>query len=806
MTATNNSQDPIEQQNGQVDLNAVFTEANNFIDSKNPNNIATPDFGAHEQEETLEEPKFDWNPDNDDSPQTTSQLVRTGSWWQRMGLRTKTTLLAIAISTIPVLGIGVVAYNLANQSITQEITETEQSLAVNMADKINRFLFERYGDVQVLSKLPIFINSTVRQVTTLQEKQVVLNNFLNAYGVYDSIAAFDLNGNVIAQSQGAVLGNHRDRDYFQAVLKTGQPYISQPEISKSTGQFVIHFAAPIRERETGQMIGVVRTRLLVKAVKDSIANFSFGQQEYHVIDPSGKFFIAKEEEQEGKSVDEDMPTLIPLRKAKKAGTVIGVDKIDNAQQLLAYSPFKKLEGLPDLGWEAVIGLDTQVAFAAQRQLFLSIALGTGVTAIVIGLIAAYLANRATRPILESTEAVKQLGRGNFDTRIAVSGQDELAELGANINLMAEQIQTLIVEQQEASRRELEIQAENARVQSEAAAQERQRSQEIQQELFKLLTDVEGAAGGDLTVRAQITAGEIGIVADFFNSIVESLREVVTQVKQTTIQVNQSLQTDETAMQQLAGESRKQAKKIQSLLESVEEMARSIQQVAENAKTAAEVARKASNTAENGGEAMERTVGSIVQLRETVAETAKKVKRLGESSQQISKAVSLINQIALQTNLLAINASIEAARAGEEGRGFAVVAEEVGQLAAQSASATKEIEQIVEAIQQETSAVVEAMEIGTTQVVEGTRLVEKTKKSLEQIVEVSRQIDQLVQSISGETVSQTKTSGAIATLMKDLAKGSENTSETSSQVSSSLQETVVLAQELQASVGTFKVES
>jgi twitching motility protein PilJ len=202
--------------------------------------------------------------------------------------------------------------------------------------------------------------------------------------------------------------------------------------------------------------------------------------------------------------------------------------------------------------------------------------------------------------------------------------------------------------------------------------------------------------------------------------------------------------------------------------------------------------------------MEQTVSSIVQLRETVAETAKKVKRLGESSQQISKAVSLINQIALQTNLLAINASIEAARAGEEGRGFAVVAEEVGQLAAQSATAAKEIEQIVEAIQQETANVVEAMEVGTAQVVQGTRLVEKTKQSLGKIVEVSRQIDQLLQSISQATVSQANTSKTVTKLMQEIAKVSERTSNSSRQVSSSLQETVEVARQLQESVGTFKV--
>ena len=166
---------------------------------------------------------------------------------------------------------------------------------------------------------------------------------------------------------------------------------------------------------------------------------------------------------------------------------------------------------------------------------------------------------------------------------------------------------------------------------------------------------------------------------------------------------------------------------------------------------------------------------------------------------------MINQIALKTNLLAVNASIEAARAGEEGRGFAVVAEEVGQLAAQSALATKEIEQIVEAIQRETREVVSAMELGTTQVVEGTKLVEQTKGSLQQIVTVSGQIDELLQSISTATVSQTASSQRVTQLMEAIAQVSEKTSETSSLVSSNLQETVSVAQKLQTSVETFKVD-
>jgi methyl-accepting chemotaxis protein len=217
-----------------------------------------------------------------------------------------------------------------------------------------------------------------------------------------------------------------------------------------------------------------------------------------------------------------------------------------------------------------------------------------------------------------------------------------------------------------------------------------------------------------------------------------------------------------------------------------------------------VARKASSTAETGGIAMDRTVENIFTLRETVAETAKKVKRLGESSQKISKVASLIEQIALQTNLLAINAGIEAARAGENGQGFAVVAEEVGELAARSAAATREIEQIVDNIQQETAQVVEAMEVGTSQVVEGTQLVGDAKQSLSQILQVSREIDDLLQSISTATVSQAQTSQVVTELMKNIARVSERTSNSTRQVSGSLQATVGIAQELQESVETFKI--
>jgi twitching motility protein PilJ len=708
--------------------------------------------------------------------------------WNKLSLKTKATFVGILLSVVPVIAMSAIDYGIVKEDLTKSITETKKNEVASVAKAINRFLFERYGDIQVLSNLAILANPSVRQSVSLTEKQAILEGYIKAYKVYDSITIFDIQGNSIVQAGGKAVGNHSDRDYFQAALTTGRPYVSQPIFSQSTRQIALYLAAPVKDRVTGKTIAIVRTRMPLDILRQ-FQQFITSSSELHFVDAAGKFFVTPEGEEDlvEKPVAEDLPTFAELFKANKTDVEFVKDR-NNKEKLVGYTVLEKFQDLPNPNWVVLASADANEVLRAERQLLQSSILGTLLAALVAGALATYLINRATRPILESAETVKKIGRGDLAARISVAGEDEVATLGSNINLMADQIQELLTKQT--------TEAEKERLENAAR----------QQELLRLLTDVEGASEGDLTVRAEINAGEIGIVADFFNAIVESLREIVNQVKQSATQVNLSLGKDEEAILVLANQSKKQAKKIERSLEFMEKMVNSIEEVAANARSAAEVSRTASSTAETGGAVMEKTVDSILQLRETVAETAKKVKRLGESSQQISKVISLINQIALQTNLLAINASIEAARAGEEGRGFAVVAEEVGQLAAQSAAATKEIEKIVESIQQETSEVVGAMEIGTAQVVEGTRLVEETKQSLSKIVEVSRQVDELLQFISTATVSQTETSQMFTQVIKDIARTSEQTSESSKEVSNSLEETVAIARQLEESVARFKVSA
>jgi len=326
-------------------------------------------------------------------------------------------------------------------------------------------------------------------------------------------------------------------------------------------------------------------------------------------------------------------------------------------------------------------------------------------------------------------------------------------------------------------------------QLQAQQQERAAKENIQRRALELLMEVDPVSQGDLTVQVKVQEDEIGTIGDSYNATIESLRKLVAQVKIAAQQVSTTTSDKDRSIREL---------------EKIQDITDSIQAVANNAKAAEAAMLKAAATVSAGDDAMNQTVSGFQEIRDTVAATAKKVKRLGESSQKISKVVNVISNFADQTNLLALNASIEAAHAGEEGRGFAVVADEVRSLARQSAEATAEIEALVVEIQTETNEVVAAMEAGTEQVVAGTQLVDKTRLSLIEIANVSQEINQLVGEIATATVEQSQDSEAVSQTMVQVAAISCKTATEAGEVSASFQDLLTVAQQLQKSVAQFKV--
>ncbi len=883
---------------------------------------------------------------------------KPGHLLQRMGLKTKVTIAAIALSALPAIGIGSIAYVQAGSTIATQIQADKQNRATSLTRRLQAYMGFRLTDIEDLTTRLIFRDPFILEEQGTAAITQRLNQFLARSTVYDSLAFFDLDGNVIVQSDGPKLPNIAATGYFQAAVTTGEKTYTTPQHNEEINESAVFIAAPIRRFGSTEIIGVVRLRLPQSSLFASVADIQTEVDDIYIMDRHGNYILTPSSERDliGQNLEITFPKLWPNIDQQPFKTVTVQDKA--GQHWLVSSSRSQVESnLLNPQWTGIIKTPVADAFQVKRQLLLTLLLGVSTTTAFSLALAIYLSNRTTRPLLDAAEAVTKIGQGDLETRLDVPAQgDELVQLGQNINLMGDQLKTFF-EQQTWEAELAQLLGELARVRSleefslllnqtmlemqrqvggdriifqriepsdgrrsviaeavlsqfpsvqgassrafseseqetfnnqqtlvlndiqhndlsqehrqelqdwgvqsllatpvfvnndlygilsvhacataqtwqpqdsdtliqlgnrlslalgafesfnqvqEQAQAETKKKETLQFELLTLLSDVEEASTGDLTVRAQITDGEIGIVADFFNAIIENLRDVVSQVKTATTQVNTSVSGNDASIRKLAADATTQAEQVLQTLGSIEDMTLSLQAVAHKAKRAARASQQAAHTAQAGGKAMETTVDSIFQVRQTIAETAKKVKRLGESSQQISKVVELINQIALKTNLLAVNAGIEAARAGEEGRGFAVVAEEVGALAAQSASATQEIEQIIDAIQRGTSEVVEAMETSTSQVVEGTRSVETAKESLNAVLKVSRQVNQVFQVISTETSNQVETSEAVKQLMGQMASVSQETSAASQAVSESLQETVQITEQLQSSVGEFKV--
>ncbi len=346
--------------------------------------------------------------------------------------------------------------------------------------------------------------------------------------------------------------------------------------------------------------------------------------------------------------------------------------------------------------------------------------------------------------------------------------------------------------------------ESAQEQRRQKEQQQQANKQLETAIYSLIDEISDATKGDLTVRANLYSIELSNVADLFNTIIGNLQDIAIEARQSTIQVKNSLKQNESAIRLLAKQAIAEEKETRNTVMSVQQMSHSIQEVAHNANQAEQIVNDTYNTILTSTENMDLTVDSIFNLRNTVGETAKKMKRLGESSQKISQAVSFIEEIALKTNVLAINASNEAHRAGEYGQGFAVVAEQVGALAEQCSVATREIARIVAAIQAETKEVSQAMKSGSTQVVETTRLVKSTKDSLSLVLKKSQAISQLMGLISQSTISQANTSQNVTNLMRKIAQLSEMTSKSSQEVAQSIGSTARVAARLQSTVAQFKV--
>jgi twitching motility protein PilJ len=332
------------------------------------------------------------------------------------------------------------------------------------------------------------------------------------------------------------------------------------------------------------------------------------------------------------------------------------------------------------------------------------------------------------------------------------------------------------------------------------------NQRNQEAILRLLDEMGSLAEGDLTVKATVTEDITGAIADSINFTVDELRRLVGTINDTAVQVAASAQESQATAMHLADAAEHQAQQITSASAKINEIASSIDQVSKNSAESADVAHRSVEIAAKGADVVRQTIQGMDNIRDQIQETSKRIKRLGESSQEIGSIVELINDIAEQTNILALNAAIQAASAGEAGRGFAVVADEVQRLAERASNATKRIELLVQTIQSDTNEAVSSMEQTTAEVVAGARLAEDAGLALGEIEKVSNDLADLIQNISTAARQQSAAATNITATMSVIQEITTQTSQGASQTAESIGNLAQLAADLRRSVADFKLPS
>ncbi len=330
----------------------------------------------------------------------------------------------------------------------------------------------------------------------------------------------------------------------------------------------------------------------------------------------------------------------------------------------------------------------------------------------------------------------------------------------------------------------------------------EKNERNQQAIMRLLDEIEDLADGDLTVTASVTEDFTGAIADSINYSIDQLRDLVATINLSAEEVASAVQDTQNTAHQLAKASEHQAQQIADASMAVGDMAESIDRVSGHAYESAKVAERSVAIANKGNEVVHNTIHGMDNIREQIQDTAKRIKRLGESSQEIGDIVNLIDDIAEQTNILALNAAIQASMAGEAGRGFAVVADEVQRLAERSSSATRQIEALVRAIQVDTNEAVISMEQTTAEVVRGARLAQDAGVALAEIEGVSQTLADLIHSISDAAQLQTSSAGQISHTMAIIQQITSQTSSGSTATAESIGDLARMASEMRRSVSGF----
>ncbi|NJK59648.1 MAG: HAMP domain-containing protein [Oscillatoriales cyanobacterium SM2_1_8] len=712
-----------------------------------------------------------------------TQAVRLGT------LKTKLLFGGLVFAVIPATALSLLVRDGAQIRLQRQSGELTANQAQAGAQAIASTLERQRQDVRLLGNLIVPFPMQPRAGTTPQARTAAQQEFARkktelrgrlslyrrGYATYERIAVFDLQGKPFAQSDGTMPLWQPSAEFLQALRQNTDPAIGSPVTVGDTAMVPIGRTLSMRGQPAAFLIAQVPLAKLGLPAEGSSA----------IVDKENRTVFGT-----GLTIGSDATASFPILTKLENRETQAHSRVGG--KMYGYAPIAG-----DLGWSLAIASEGSPSDIG--DIFL-LGIGLLLVSAVVALVASAVAERVTYPIERVILAMRRAMNGELDTRVPVAQNEELSELSSSLNDLLDNVQHWQQERQQ-NLVQLQQQVEKLfRALGKAAGvstggmavsdesvntllkkvgtrlnhkeaelrQFRHDKEALEQKLDEVRKQIEHLAKEVL--RLDVPEGSTGIES-LLQLLANRLAEMMGRVRATATETRQTLTQAEQALGTVQEGAAAQEDRIAQTLTSVQDMAVAAERLAASAQQAAAATAQSRTTLDRSDAVIEQTVQGILSLRATVDSTLRKIKRLGDSSRRIYKVVSLINDLSVQTNYLAINASIEARKAGVGGRGFALIAEEVGVLASRAAAATKEVEQLIATIQSETVEAISAMEQGNTHSIESAEMVSNAQQELAQMKGVAQQIETLVRSMSAATAAQTQTSQAVATLMQELAQAS-----------------------------------